>query len=103
MIRERRVRDPGYVLFGHVAGGAIIRWVLLQALGCGKMAAVPLVTVQAPGPIVFRSLPSGGPRMRIMTGDAAEPAGARAVALAQRHGEVVLQQNGLRRRVAIER
>src|ERR1051326_3816358 len=41
--------------------------------------------------------------MRAMAGDATEPASARPVTLAQRHGEMVLQQNRLRRRVAMER
>jgi hypothetical protein len=38
-----------------------------------------------------------------MAGDTTELAGARPITLAQRHGEVMLQQDRLRRRVAVER
>ena len=103
MVGKSRVRDRGHRSLGHMAESTIIGRTLVPSLFHGKLAACVGVTSKAFCTVVAHCFLPGRLFMRIMTGCAAQSAGARAIAFAQRHAEVVLHQDGLRSGVAIER
>src|SRR5258708_40320030 len=76
---------------------------LLEARFNWQLATRLTVAPETLGSVVIRCLPSGRLRMRIVASNASELPRARAITLTQGHSKVMFNEDGLRRRVPIER
>src|SRR5205814_8534806 len=103
MIREGRMGNLRYGLLGHVAAGAIVRRSFGKPRGDGHRAAFLRVARQAFASKVGRSLPCRGLIVRIVAGNASQPAPALQETLTQTFGYEVLKQRVAGRFTAADR
>ena len=91
------------VALRHMAAGAVVGRIFVLTNGKRHSATFLRVAGQAFLAEVTREPRSRGLDVRVMAGDAAQPAAAASIALAQNHRKIMLQKIGLRRRIAFRR